>query len=256
MLIVAILMEDWWGLVNVISMIISIVVRQVVVGQNHAAIDRAVKRAAKTSAKEVKGFVTLPTGELITIKTSKGIVLDCLLTNPRPPNPKIYLCARAIGWLGFGGHVISLGMAALLNQLLAVAVLVGATVLVAWQVGDDEFQIGQRLCIKRSDHPLPDWRAPAMARLNLLPSEEDFLSAWNLFPQRSNKVWWQTFRDCKENPESFLNWAELLKAADRAADVTGKSVDLANGREGTPYHLCASWAKSGQRSPAYLPCLP
>ena len=106
-----------------ISMVISFIVRRIVVKQNHDAIDRAVSKAMKTSVIYVKTLVSLTTGELVTIKVSRGIVLDCLLTNPQPPQPQLYTCARIVGWLGFGVHVVSLGMAVLLSQLLAVSIL-------------------------------------------------------------------------------------------------------------------------------------
>ena len=231
LLAMAILMGDWWGLVNVASMAISVLVRLVVVGGNYAAIDRAVDVAAESSAKQVKVIVTLPTGELITVRTTVGIVLNCILTNPRLRHPKFYNLVRAIGWVGFGCHVISLGMAALLNQLLTVVVVVGATALVVWKVGDDESRIGKRLRIHRSDHPPPDWRATAISRLQLSRTEEDCLLTWNLLPQRSNEIWWQTFRQCQEEPELFKNWSQMLKdahlQADAAAEKDGESAEFA-----------------------------
>jgi hypothetical protein len=216
LLVLAILLGDGWGIANVISMIISIIVRHIV-EQNRGAIDRAALKAMNTSTDQVKILVTLPTGEVVSIKVSRGIVLDCLLTNPRPPNPRFYTFTRAVGWLGFGLHVVSLGMADLLNQLLAVAVLLGSSAMVAWRVGDDETQIGRRLCIKRSDHPLPDFRAAAMARLNPSPSEEDSLLAWGLFPHRSNTNWWRKFRACQAEADlqPFRKWDKIL------ADSTG-----------------------------------
>jgi hypothetical protein len=213
LIILAILMSDWWGLGNALAMLVSVVVRLIVVGQNHAALDRAAQTATETSTAPAKVFVTLPTGELVTVNTSVGIVLECLLTRPKPPNQNVYLCARAVGWLGVGGHVVCLGQASLISQLLTVAVIVGGTVLTAWQAGDDEGEIGHRLSIKRSDHSCPDFRAYAMARLKLSQKEEDSLLAWNLFPQRTNTVWWDTFRQCQANPQGFSRWGELLKAA-------------------------------------------
>ena len=171
-----------------ISMAISIIVRRIVVEQNHDAVDHAVSKAMKTSVDYVKTLVSLPTGELVTIKVSRGIVLDCLLTNPQPPQPQLYTCARIVGWLGSGFHVVSLRMAALLSQLLAVSILLVSSVLVAWRVGDDEARIGQRLYIERSDHPTPEIRAATMARLNTSPSEEESLLAWGLFPHKSNVI--------------------------------------------------------------------
>ncbi|MCJ1241340.1 hypothetical protein MMC14_009344 [Varicellaria rhodocarpa] len=102
LLVLAILTGDGWSFANVVSMVISVLVRHIVVAQNLSAIDLAVAKSMRTSLEQVKILMTLPSGQLITIKTSRGLVLNCLLTTPRPPNPAIYSVARALGWLAFG----------------------------------------------------------------------------------------------------------------------------------------------------------
>lgn len=75
LLVVAILIGDGWGLANITSMMVSVVVRRVIIEPNHSAIDRAVSKAGITSVGQVTTLVTLPTGELVTLKVSCGIVL-------------------------------------------------------------------------------------------------------------------------------------------------------------------------------------
>jgi len=213
LLVAAILMEDRWGLANVMAMLMSIVVRCIIVGQNHAAINNAAKKSRSTSNVLVKAIVTLPTGNAITIKTTRGIIIDCLLTAPRPPDPTFYSCVRAFGFVCYGGQAIALGVATLVNQIMTVALMLGSTALVVWQVGDNEEMIGSHLRIQRSDSAGPDFRAAAMARLDLSTIEEDTLLAWNLFPQRSNKIWWEKYRTCQSMPQHlrpFWYWEKYL----------------------------------------------
>ena len=211
-LVLAILMGDWWGLVNGLSMLISVLVRRTVVGQNRAALDLAASRGKDRSKEMVKTFWTLPTGTAITILAPRGIILDCLLTTPRPPHPRLYSLMRALGWLGFGCHVISLGMASLVSQLLSVSLLLAVTVLVVYAVGDEEAHIGSQLLLERNDSPGKDFRAAAYARLYLSESEEASMVAWNLFPHKSNKKWWDRYRDCQDEREAgaLQHWDILL----------------------------------------------
>lgn len=197
LLVMAILTGDRWGLVNVLAILVSVIVRQVIIDQNLAALDIAATKSAKTSNEVVKTFLVLPTGAAVTIRASCGIVVDCLLTTPRPLNPLLYNIARGAGWIAFSIHVLSLGMAAFLNQLLAVALLLVSTVLVTLCIGDDECQIGSRLQIRRYDYVRPAFRAAALARLQLSTTQEDTMLARGLFPQRSNEQWWRKYRVVK-----------------------------------------------------------
>lgn len=223
LLAMAILTGDRWGLVNVLAMLVSVIVRQVIIDQNLAALDIAATKSAKTSNEVVKTFLVLPTGAAVTIKASRGIVVDCLLTTPRPLNPLLYDIARGAGWIAFGIHVVSLGMAAFLNQLLAVALLLVSTVLVTLRIGDDEYQIGSRLQIRRYDCVGPAFRAAALARLQLSTTQEDTMLAWGLFPQRSNEQWWRKYRACQGTPSlhSFRLWDKHLANTTFAAIPQG-----------------------------------
>ena len=212
LLVLAILMGDWWGLVNGLSMLISVLVRRTVVGQNRAALDLAASRGNDRSKEMIKTFWALPTGTAITILAPRGVILDCLLTTPRPPHPRLYNLMRALGWLGFGCHVVSLGMASLVSQLLSLFLLLAATVLVVYAVGDEEAYIGSQLLLERKDSLEKDFRAATYARLNLSESEEASMVAWNLFPHKSNEKWWDRYRDYQDKKEAgaLLDWDTLL----------------------------------------------
>lgn len=209
------LTHDWWGVTNAISMLVSVVVRCMLVKQNRAAVDRAALDGLNMSSAMVKTFWTLPSGKAVTIHVPRGVLIQCLLTSPRPPNPQLYHAARALGWLAFGCHIISLGMAALVNQIISVVVLVVATVLTTWRIGCSEYRTGARLEISRSDdNILNESRSRAYARLDLSPVEEDSMLAWCLFPQMSNGAWWDKYRRCKAKKDlkAFDSWGQILAA--------------------------------------------
>lgn len=50
------------------------------------------------------------------------------LTTLRPPRPRAYAVARVVAWAAFAAHAISLGMATLVSQILAVILLTAASV--------------------------------------------------------------------------------------------------------------------------------
>lgn len=212
LIVLAVLIGDWWGLANAIAMIVSVVIRRIIVGQNRAAIDLAATKSRATSAEIVKTFWTLPNGTSITVIAPRGVVLDCLLTTPRSMKPQRYNFARGIGWIAFGCHVVALGMTSLFLQLFSIAVLLIATVLVVHGVGDDETCIGSQLSLQRIDSPGKDFRAAAYARLNLTETQEASMVQWNLFPHKSNERWWARYRDCvsENRTEAFEEWDKLL----------------------------------------------
>lgn len=225
------LIGDWWGLANGIALLVSVPVRQVVLTQRRAAINSAMERATKTSDEFAKVFVTLPNGTAITISTTRGILLDCLLTTPRPPQPHLYQAARIVGWLAFGTHLIALGMASLFSQIICVALLVSATVLTFWQFGSDRGYIGRGMELTRVDER-PSFRAAAYARLHLTAAEEDSMVLWNLFPHKSNKVWWRKYYAEKQGV-NFANWDAILAQEDTAF-VTAIEQETAGERSHTP----------------------
>ena len=212
LLLITILTTDWWGLANWAAMAISVIVRRVIISQNVAALDLATSKSNIRANEPVKVLLSLPTGNVVTIRVPRGIVLHCLLTTPVPPSPQLYNFTRMVGWIGFGIHIIALGMSVLLNQILAVAVLLVSTVVMARQIGDDDSCIGSHLHIQREDFVGPDFRAAAMARLELSTTEEETMLAWSLFPQKSNKDWWQKYRICQASADglAFRRWDQVL----------------------------------------------
>jgi hypothetical protein len=168
----SILIGDWWGVSNWVSMIVSAVVRRIVVDQNRKGLELAA-REAERSPDEVVSFWTLPTGHAVTIRCPRGILIKCLLTEPVPPRKDLYLAARIAGWIAFGFHVITLGMACLLNQILSVICLLVATLLVVHGIGEDDYSVCPSIWIGREDVGGAKERGAAYARLDLTPQEEE-----------------------------------------------------------------------------------
>ncbi|KAJ9236797.1 hypothetical protein DTO169E5_5567 [Paecilomyces variotii] len=210
-IVLPIVMGDWWGFVNALSMLLSILVRKVIMDQNRHAISTAARQAFDTSKDVVKTFWTLPTGTVITIYTPRRILTDVLLTNPRPHRLRLYNAARALGWVAFGCHVISLGMTTLFNQIISVALLLLATVMVVYRFGEREYLIGNDIVICRCDAKGERFRAATYARLDLSGKEEESMVLWNLFPHKTNTEWWSKYRDCvRQGNSGFTSWDEKL----------------------------------------------
>lgn len=115
-IVITVLMGDWWGLANAMSMVISTVARVYLVGRNTAWLDRAVveetKRAIeKTDPKafppdqkisnkmvfdqdlvrklgEAKIVVVLPDARAAVLFIPECLVLNCFVYNPKPPNTR------------------------------------------------------------------------------------------------------------------------------------------------------------------------
>lgn len=186
--------KDFWGLANVLSMVASIIIRKALVHQNQEGVNIAVNNARKTPDDVVKLFITLPSGKAVTLYSPRRIVLDCFLTDPVPPQPRLYWTLRIIGWISFATHIISLGMTSLFNQILSVFVLAASSTIAVLQIGDCHNLIGSQLDFDISTGDPKETRTLVYARLDLNEDEENSMIQWNMFPHRTNKRWWQRYR--------------------------------------------------------------
>ncbi|KAI0859815.1 hypothetical protein F4860DRAFT_242361 [Xylaria cubensis] len=187
------LIEDWWGVANAMSMIVSILIRKVITSQLRKSIDTAA-HSSGNSGDPVKVFLTLPNGKAVTIFGPRMAIVSCLLTSPRPINSLLYLQVRALGWFAFGVHAITLGMASLTSQIMSVFVLLLSSALKSYYVGDRTYNIGKRLRLEVELGDAEWTRRSAYARLGLSPTEENYMVRWSLFPQRGNRFWWGRYR--------------------------------------------------------------
>lgn len=197
MVLLAGLSEDWWALVNAVSLIISVMCRRCILHDLVHSIDSAVATVPEHDPTRVgvKCLVKFPDGKALTLFTSRGILTKVLLPRPAPLRSRCYDFARYIAWLGFGSHVISLGMCALASQLITVVTLLLSTALLVFRVFAFEDRIGSKMKVRRLDQKGErESYSHAYSRLKLTEVEEDSLVAWNLAPRRSNVDWWNKYR--------------------------------------------------------------
>lgn len=191
------LTRDWWAFINGVSLIISVISRRYILHELLHSIDTAVDTVPEHDPARtgVKCLVQFPDGKALTLSTSRGILTKVLLPRPVPLHHHRYSLARYIAWLGFGFHVISLGMCALVSQLVTVVVLLLSTALLVFRVFAVEDRIGSKMRVRRLDEKGErESYSRAYSRLRLTAKEEDSLVAWNLAPQRTNVDWWNRYR--------------------------------------------------------------
>ena len=222
LLILAAVTHDMWGVANILSVMVSVAVRQRIVSQLRASLDRSVSAFVRDPGDAVKAFLTLPNGKAVTIYGPRMAVVGCLLTDPKPLNETVYLTLRSVGWVAFGVHIVALGMADLVNQILCVAVLVCSTLLVARHVGDDVYTVGKRLCLE-VQRGNPTWtRWAAYTRLALTNVEEESMVHWNLFPQRTNRFWWNRYRERQSQYVRQVNRRKVESPSTVARQASGQ----------------------------------
>jgi hypothetical protein len=112
-IVFAALIGDWWGLVNGTVLAIFVFVCKIDLSQNRRVFDLSA-RAGNIAPEFVKAIVTISDGKAITMLVTRDILIECILITPKPFLPKLYDATRVIGWLAFGIHVITFGMASLI----------------------------------------------------------------------------------------------------------------------------------------------
>ena len=198
LIILAILVRDWFGFINAIALATSVLVRWYLIKQHRDFLDQEASNLSGSDLTSVKILCHLADGRAVTLLAPRGVVKSCFLTTPRSRMKNLYDTVRALGWLGFGCHVICIGQSTLFIQILTVVIMVTATVLHVRGFGCNDLQLGRRTEIYRVDSPHDDDRRTiAYIRLGLSREEEKNMLAWSLFPQRSNHQWWQNYENLR-----------------------------------------------------------
>jgi hypothetical protein len=248
-LVLTILIGDWYGIANSLSMTASVLVRLYVLKANRDAIDLAVKDATdKAIEKHNKDPTEDPTREAtilcilddataIIMKTPEHLIKSCFVVTPKPTHPGRYWLARAAGWIFFLVHIISIGQSVLVSQMVTVVLLVIPTVaLVAlpeeWRkryLGCNEQFIAKSLTAlktptKAKKPPLaPDGprRIHLYAMCQLTRKEEESMLHWSTMPHSSNVKWWDEY---KREKQDYL----LLYPTARREDLDNLSPEQSN----------------------------
>jgi hypothetical protein len=184
---------DWYGLASCIGLVITILMRSIILDAYRRSLDEHTI-TAEASPEPVKLFITLPNGKVVSVRTTRGITVQCLLTEARPSNVPLHQLARAIDWVSFALHAVALGMASLATQIILVVVVLVSTVIEVQRFGADESHIGHHLRMFQTDDHAVDSRSKAYLKLDLDTNQEESMVKWDLFPLRSNEVWWQRYR--------------------------------------------------------------
>ena len=226
------MIEDWYGLAASLSLVALVFVQVCILSDFRGSIDEAIKQLDNQATKkgEVKLFITMPNGNRLTVITTTGIAQDVLLTEARPASEKLHLASRAICWLGFGVHAVTLGMACLAVQLLIITVtLVSSVAMIQGWFSEgsnsNDTYIGSRLLISRQIDERIGSMSSVYVLLDLNEEEEQNMIAWSLFPTQHNKLWLPTYEKYKEDfmtthdPKVLKTWRKRLEDAYAAANA-------------------------------------
>ena len=153
----------------------------------------------------VKLIVVLPDGKLAIIRTHRGLVpflLNPLQAQSHTWRQFFYRSARAVGWVSFAVHVVAIGQATLLTQLVTVALMGISTLMAVFRLGCfKDHEVGTWLNIRQTrihgmkyDNSQKGWtlsedatRQDAYVRLVSDDQLElQYMQDWSLFPQKDS----------------------------------------------------------------------
>jgi len=230
LLVITVLVGDWYGVGNAVAIIISIVTRVYLLSHRRKVRDLDAKGKGVVDVKEL--CVIRSDGKMVTCKAPQS-VLNTFVKNSKVKHEKAYHFARWVCWLALGVHMCILGMCSLITQIYTVLLLVLST---WWFTSDFPWDMGRQVTtnlegsefeeteisipfngdwsVKQIDHPTKEetgikdgkveWKAIdkrqyAWARLNLDDGAEEAMKAWNLFPIESkSENWLKVYKDLKK----------------------------------------------------------
>jgi hypothetical protein len=267
LLVITVLVGDWYGVGNAVAIIISILTRVYLLSRRRHVRDKAAKpEENKTDEQIVKKrlFVIRSDGRLVTCLVPQSVLFTFVNQDPIPRH-RLYHCARWLCWVALGVQMCILGMCSLFTQIYTVLLLVLST---WWFTSDFFWDIGRQQkhnttdgsrvttipfnrdwCVRQTDHPkvttihekpvASDKRQWAWARLNLTAAEEEAMRSWNLFPiEAKNEEWFPQYKDLKEslndNPSGDAEKASRTSASaaqdiDASPPRSARSTDLLMG---------------------------
>ncbi|KAN0112387.1 hypothetical protein V8E51_005338 [Hyaloscypha variabilis] len=215
MMLVPLLQRDWFGFLNATALLVTVITRALAVRLNRKAVSKSVSEGLDKSERGremVKLVATLPDGKLLTIHCQRGIVKYTLLSAPQPQKWK-YRWVLGVSWIALSCHVVCIGMASLIDQMVCVVIIIASTIIfvtIARRKVHENDNFGAVYRIGVGDGAMSwhlsaeheDGRSAAYARLGLTEEEERTMCQWHLFPMRSNQMWWERYY---KRPEHRLN---------------------------------------------------
>jgi hypothetical protein len=136
-LIAAVLIRDWWGLVNAIFKALLVLIQSFLLRELRGGIAASLQKAHhKPGAQARKRLLVITSdGKAISFFAPCGIVTEAFLTNPRVAHPIMCEITRGLAWALFGCHVVSLGRTSLICQIINIMILLFSTLLFVHHVG-------------------------------------------------------------------------------------------------------------------------
>ncbi|KAF3481847.1 uncharacterized protein GIQ15_04606 [Arthroderma uncinatum] len=203
LLVLTILMGDWFGLCNVVAMVVSVIVRWFLLLERRNGLDAGAKRAVSKGRESgdqdiVKVLVALDDGKLVSMSAPRGVVRQCFTRQADLLHPAAYKFARGAGWSSFAVHAIALGMSSLFTQIYTVVLMLSGTLLACYGVGCNEQHITPRIRAKQQNIDRDDKRMWAFVYMDMTRKEEAVMEHWSLLPRRSNQGWWTAYAKAKE----------------------------------------------------------
>jgi hypothetical protein len=258
LIILTILMEDWYGVCNACAITVSIATRLYILGQQRLARDQLAESSTFLKSDEVKTLcITRSDGKMVTVKAPYSLLRTFYMTHD-VESPIRYRVARYLAWVALGVHMLILGMCTLVVQIYTVVLLVCSTVAMCLQFNADfdrQHQLsGFKDCgepqdevvrigfndywdIIKTNPTLPgshvsstalDRRQIAWARIGPNEWQEETMKLWNLLPSTGNRHWWQEYQRYKDilHPANDKVQSALESQADdhRPANSTAHAI--------------------------------
>jgi hypothetical protein len=191
LLIMSVLLADWYGIANSVGMILSVIVRWYLLRQNRHHLGTLVEKArtkitaANPEPKDIRNIRLLvepPNSNRIVVNRLQGALFTCFLVPLANSHEQNYRFARLVGWLAFAIHIICIGQSSLVGQLMAVGLMIFGTMGAIYRVGCDPKDFGQFL--RAESKSTQQQRRECFAKLGPTDEEEKALKHWHLLPER------------------------------------------------------------------------
>ncbi len=201
----AIIIGDAWGMINVLAMIISVLVRQLLVNNMRSLLNDAASSITQegSGSEVVKVLLVLPNSKIVTILGPRILIIKCMLTGTRQ---QCTYRLRAASWAALGVHALALGMSSFLIQIFLLLVLLLGTYLTTTNAGANREAVGSKLRLEVDDGLPTLTRIQAYARLGMDGAQEKAMSHWGVIPHDANQWWWNKYREAQRTVDPFLNY--------------------------------------------------
>ncbi|KAJ9613916.1 hypothetical protein H2200_002052 [Cladophialophora chaetospira] len=216
--------RDYWGLVNTVALLLSVLVRVFLLHANRSGLDAQVRLCNSRLSEGYRELEYMSTDDQVParlrlLRTCRCLLVfqdgrraylqvpalhwrACMTQTPPINQPAMYALMRAIGWLAFGMHVLSIGSSCFIIQVWTVVILLGATIATNCGFGRSRFRrketIGTALQATFDQLTLASTdQVDLYAAMQLDAQEERKMAEWGLFPPSVDIKWYSAYRKQK-----------------------------------------------------------